>query len=101
MISLKTRTLPVGDVFCSKDLSGWAKALWLLGLIAVAWPGVLSNIIIRGDGLEERNANAMIEAEQKRRAYTGDASLLSVSDERGKRAQLKDKGVITEDEFRA
>ena len=90
----------VGDVFRSKDLSGWAKALWVLGIIAVPWLGVLSYIIVRGDGMEERNANAMIEAEEKRRAYIRDASVSSVSDELAKLAELKDKGVITEDEFR-
>ena len=91
----------IGDVFRSKDLSGWAKALWILGIIAVPWLGVLAYIVIRGDGMDERNAKAMADAEEKRRAYIRDAALPSVSDELAKLADLKDKGIITDDELQA
>ena len=91
----------IGDVFRSKDLSGWAKALWVLGIIAVPWLGVLAYIVTRGDGMDERSAKAMADADERRRAYIRDSVVPSVSDELAKLAELKDKGIITDDELRA
>jgi hypothetical protein len=91
----------IGDVFRSKDLGGWAKALWVLGIIAVPWLGVLAYIVTRGDGMDERSAKAMADADERRRAYIRDAVVPSVSDELAKLAELKDKGIITDDELRA
>ena len=53
----------ISDVFRSNDLSGIAKGLWVLFIIVVPWLGVLSYLVIRGDGMQERNLQAVAEAE--------------------------------------
>ena len=36
------------DLFRSHDLSGWAKALWIIGIIILPYLGVLLYLIVRG-----------------------------------------------------
>src|SRR6202012_4951815 len=44
----------ITDIFRSRDLSGWAKAGWTLGVILVPLLGVLVYLIVRGDSMHER-----------------------------------------------
>jgi len=91
----------VADVFRSKDLGGFAKAIWVLGIIIIPWLGVLAYLLVRGDGMAERNAQAAAEVQAMHRAYIQDVAGPSTADELAKLAELKEKGVITEDELRA
>ncbi len=91
----------ISDVFRSKDLGGVEKALWVLGIIAIPWLGVLAYIVIRGDGMAERNAQAVADAEKMRRDYLQDVVGSSTADELTKLAELKDKGIITDAELQA
>ena len=45
----------VMDVFRSHDLSGFAKAMWILLIIIIPLFGVLIYVIVRGHGMTERN----------------------------------------------
>jgi hypothetical protein len=49
----------LADVFRSDDLSGWAKAGWVILVIVVPIVGVLIYLIARGDKVSE-HANATI-----------------------------------------
>lgn len=89
----------ISDVFRSKDLSGLEKALWVLGIIVIPWLGVLTYIVIRGQGMAERNAQTLAEVEKMRRAYVQDVAGSSTADELTKLAELKDKGIITDAEL--
>jgi hypothetical protein len=89
----------ISDVFRSKDLGGMEKALWVLGIIVVPWLGVLAYIVIRGQGMAERNAQAVADAENMRRAYLQDVVGSSTADELTKLADLRDKGIITDAEL--
>lgn len=89
----------ISDVFRSDDLSGFAKALWVLGIIVVPWLGVLAYIVIRGDGMKARNIQATVEAENMRQAYIRQAVGKPVSEELASLAELRDKGVITDAEL--
>ena len=91
----------ISDVFRSKDLGGVEKALWVLGIIAIPWLGVLAYIVIRGQGMAERNAQAVADAEKIRRAYLQDVVGSSTADELTKLADLRDKGIITDAELQA
>ena len=91
----------ISDVFRSKDLGGVEKALWVLGIIAIPWLGVLAYIVIRGQGMAERNAQAVADAEKIRRAYLQDVVGSSTADELTKLAELRDKGIITDAELQA
>ena len=46
------------DIFRSRDLAGWGKALWTLVVIIVPLVGVLIYLIARGNGMEERRMQA-------------------------------------------
>jgi len=91
----------ISDVFRSKDLSGLAKGLWVLGIIILPWLGVLAYIVIRGGSMAERTAKSMASAEEVRRTYIRDVAAPSVAEELSKLADLKEKGVITAEELQA
>jgi len=91
----------ISDVFRNKDLSSVEKALWVLGIIIIPWLGVLAYLIIHGDGMAERSAQAAAEVEDMRRSYIRDVAGASTADELAKLAELKDKGVITDEELQA
>jgi hypothetical protein len=44
------------DVFRRRDISGWAKAAWIVFLIIVPFLAVLIYLIAQHDGMAERNA---------------------------------------------
>ena len=91
----------ISDVFRSNDLSGLAKGLWVLFIIVVPWLGVLSYLIIRGDGMQERNLQSVAEAAERQRAYIQNVAGASTADELSKLSDLKENGVITEAQFEA
>jgi len=91
----------ISDVFRSKDLSGLAKGLWVLGIIILPWLGVLAYIVIRGGSMAERTAKSVASAEEVRRTYIRDVAAPSVAEELSKLADLKEKGVITAEELQA
>ncbi|PRY23845.1 phospholipase D-like protein [Aliiruegeria haliotis] len=92
----------VSDIFASEDLNGMGKGLWILGVIIVPWLGVLLYLIIRGDGMQERNRKAAEAIQDAQKAYIQDmAGTRSAADELAKLAELKEKGVINEEEFQA
>jgi hypothetical protein len=92
----------VADIFRSRDLSGWGKALWTLLIIIVPLLGALTYLIARGKGMAERSAEEYGLREEAFRTYVRDAagsSEPSVADELTKLAQLRDAGTISTDEF--
>jgi predicted membrane channel-forming protein YqfA (hemolysin III family) len=91
----------VTDVFRSHDLSGFAKALWTLGLIVVPWLGVLVYLIARGDSMAQRSAASAEAADRATRRYIQDAASVSPANELEKLAGLKESGVISQAEFNA
>ena len=44
------------DIFRSHDLGGWAKGLWVIGIIIMPYLGVLVYLIFRGGKMHERAA---------------------------------------------
>jgi Short C-terminal domain/Phospholipase_D-nuclease N-terminal len=91
----------ISDVFRSKDIGGFSKAFWVLFVILIPWLGVLSYILIRGKGMEERNMQLMMDAAENQRTYIQGLAGTSTADELSKLAELKDKGVINDTQFEA
>ena len=91
----------ISDVFRSPDLGGVSKGIWMLFIIVIPWLGVLSYLVIRGQGMQERNMQAMADAGDRQRAYIQSVAGTSTADELSKLAELKEKGVITDAEFDA
>ncbi len=93
-----------GDIFRSRDLSGWAKALWTLFVVFIPWLGVLIYLIVRGKSMEDRSMQAAAEQEKATRQYVQTVASddgASSADEIAKLAQLRNSGSITQDEFDA
>ncbi len=89
----------VADIFRSKDMNGAAKAIWVAFVILIPWLGVLSYLIVRGDKMHEHNVEAMNKMEEAQKDYIRSIANVSAADELERLAALKDKGVLTEEEF--
>jgi hypothetical protein len=94
-----------GDIFRSDDLSGWGKALWSIFIIVVPYLGVFVYLIARGNKMQERGLKDAAAQEAAFRAHVRDVAGSggggSGADEIAKLADLRDRGVITDDEFQA
>ena len=88
------------DIFRSPDLSGWAKALWVLFVLFVPLVGVLVYLIARGGKMQQHARRDAQVQEQQFRSYVQDAAgSQSTADQLAKLADLRDRGVITAEEF--
>jgi membrane protein implicated in regulation of membrane protease activity len=88
------------DIFRSHDLSGWAKALWFLFVLFIPLIGVLVYLIARGGKMQERAQQDARRQEQDFRAYVQDAASSGTpADQLAKLADLRDRGVISAEEF--
>ena len=88
------------DIFRSRDLSGWAKALWFIFVLFIPLIGVLVYLIARGDSMHERAVQEAKQEDREARRYIQDAAgAPSTADQLSKLADLRDRGVITADEF--
>ncbi|HEY4850906.1 MAG TPA: SHOCT domain-containing protein [Streptosporangiaceae bacterium] len=90
------------DIFRSRDLSGWAKALWFLFVLIIPLVGVLVYLIARGGSMHERAEQQAQAQDEAFRSYVQKAasdSPASTADQLAKLADLRDRGVISADEF--
>jgi ABC-type multidrug transport system fused ATPase/permease subunit len=90
------------DIFRSQDLSGWAKALWFLFVLLIPLIGVLVYLIARGGSMNERAAQQARQQNQEFRSYVQEAAANSpanTADQLAKLADLRDRGVISTQEF--
>jgi membrane protein implicated in regulation of membrane protease activity len=88
------------DIFRSRDLSGGAKALWFIFVLFIPLIGVLVYLIVRGSSMHERAVQQAQQQDQEFRAYVQDAAGSGNSaDQLAKLADLRDRGVITPQEF--
>ena len=89
------------DIFRSRDLSGWAKALWFLFVLLIPLIGVLVYLIVRGSSMHERSVHQAQQQDRELRAYVQEAAgpQPSTADQLAKLADLRDRGVITPEEF--
>jgi hypothetical protein len=88
------------DIFRSHDLSGWGKALWFLFVLIIPLIGVLVYLIVRGGSMHDRMVRQAQQDDQQFREYVQDAaSSASPADQLTKLADLRDRGVITPQEF--
>jgi len=85
------------DLFRSHDLSGWAKAGWLILLIILPLIGILIYLIVRGSGMAERAVKNQLQDADRLRVASG----LAPTDEIANAKRLLDEGTISQDEFEA
>ena len=97
------------DIFRSHDLSGLTKALWFLFVLFIPLIGVLVYLIARGGSMHERSVRqAQRDADAFYASYgrhaapggTGtDGGSASTADQLAKLADLRDRGVLSPEEF--
>jgi Short C-terminal domain/Phospholipase_D-nuclease N-terminal len=92
----------VFDLFRDRDLSGWAKAGWLIFIIVLPFLGLFVYLIVRGKGMAERSAKQQIEAQKEFDEYVRTtAGSGGPSQEIANAKKLLDDGAITQEEFDA
>jgi predicted PurR-regulated permease PerM len=90
------------DIFRSRDLSGWAKGLWFLFVLFIPLIGVLVYLIARGGSMNERAEQQAQQQDQEFRSYVQEAagdSPTNTADQLAQLADLRDRGVISAQEF--
>ncbi|MGD0374447.1 MAG: SHOCT domain-containing protein [Streptosporangiaceae bacterium] len=87
------------DIFRSHDLSGWAKALWVIFVVILPFLGVLVYLIARGGQMHERAERQAKRQDEAWRSYVQQSAGTSTADQLAKLADLRDRGVISADEF--
>ena len=89
----------LSDLFRDHELSGWAKAAWVLFLVFIPFLTALIYLIARGEGMRERAIKAQADAKQHMDAYIREQAHSSPADELHKLNDLKEKGAISAEEF--
>lgn len=89
----------VSDIFRSKDLNGLSKAIWIGAVMLLPWLGVLAYLVLRGDKMEEHNRAALEKMKDDQRDYIRSVASVSAADELERLAALKEKGVLSDEEF--
>ena len=89
----------VTDVIRDRSLGGWAKAAWLLVLVALPLLGSLIYLVARGDSMAERAAGEQRQAKAAADDYIRSVAGQSPAEEIARAMQLRDAGAITEEEF--
>lgn len=87
------------DLFGDHDLSGWAKAGWTVLIIILPLIGVLGYLIFRGESMRKRQ---IARAEQNERAFQSyvRSAASSPADDIQRLHELKERGVIDDEEFK-
>ena len=90
----------LSDLFRDHELSGWAKAAWVLFLVFIPFLTALIYLIARGEGMRDRTVKAQADAKKHFDEYVRQqAHASSPADELHKLAELKDKGALSQEEF--
>jgi hypothetical protein len=90
------------DVFRRRDISGWAKAAWVIFVVLIPWIGVLVYLIANHDGMNERRVKDSQAAQSQFDDYVRQAAgSAGPAAEIEKAKQLLDSGAITPTEFDA
>jgi uncharacterized membrane protein YcjF (UPF0283 family) len=87
------------DVFRSHDLSGWGKAGWLLLILVLPMIGVLIYLIARGHKMQDHAVQHAQAQDAAFQSYIKTTAASSPADDISKLADLKNQGVLTEEEF--
>ena len=84
-----------GDLFRRRDISGWAKVIWVIVLIIFPYLGVFIYLISQHRGMAERQNQPAEQARDHLRQVVG----FSVADELEKLERLKNSNVISNKEY--
>ena len=83
------------DLFRRHDISGWAKAIWVIALIIFPYLGIFIYLIAQHRGMAERQTQRVQQAREDMHHFAG----YSVADELEKLERLKNSGTISNEEY--
>jgi hypothetical protein len=90
----------IGDLFRDRELSGWVKALWIIGLLVAPFLVALIYLIARGRGMAERQIGAVDQARAATDQYIQSvAGASSPADQIASAKALLDQQTITPAEY--
>ncbi len=87
------------DLFRDTELGGFAKALWIIGLIFLPLMTALVYIIARGGGMADRQRAALQRAKSDTDTYIRSVAGKSPADQIADAKALLDAGTISQEEF--
>lgn len=93
----------ITDIFRDDRLSGWAKTGWLVFCIVLPFLGVFVYVIARGKNMGRREVSQARAQQEEFNAYirqTAAGGRSSSVDELAKLSEIRDRGAITDEEFR-
>jgi Phospholipase_D-nuclease N-terminal/Short C-terminal domain len=92
--------LVFSDIFRSRDMSGWAKAAWIVVIFILPLIGVLIYLIARGHKMQQHAEEAAAASDLATREYIRTVvQQTDSSDELAKLTSLHDSGVLSDEEF--
>ena len=89
----------VADLFRNTEMSGWAKALWIIGLIFLPMLTAVVYIITNGGGMAKRQLEAVKRARSDTDAYIRHVAGRSPAEQIAEAKALLDAGTINAEEF--
>ena len=89
----------LSDLFRDHELSGWAKAAWVLFLVFIPFLTALIYLIARGAGMRDRTIKAQADAKKHFDEYVRTQAHSTPADELHKLNDLKEKGALSAEEF--
>ncbi len=89
----------VADLFRDPDLSGVAKALWIIFLIFLPIVTALVYLLARGRGMSERSRAAALQAKSETDAYIRHAAGTGPAEQIQRAKVLLDSGAISPEEY--
>jgi hypothetical protein len=103
VIWITTVILVIVDIFRSRDLSGLGKAGWFILILVLPIIGVIAYLLVRGTKIAEHRRQDIEAQDKAMREYVQSAGggTAAKADELEKLASLRDRGVLTDDEFTA
>jgi Phospholipase_D-nuclease N-terminal/Short C-terminal domain len=88
------------DVFRRHDISGWAKAAWVIFVVLIPWIGVLAYLIVNHQGMADRRVKEVQASQAQFDDYVRQTARPGGSaSEIEKAKQLLDNGTISQAEF--
>jgi Phospholipase_D-nuclease N-terminal/Short C-terminal domain len=93
------------DIFRSHDMGGFAKAIWVIGVVIFPYFGVLVYLIARGHKMAEHAQQAAAAQDAAAKAYIQQAAGTggggSTADQLAQLGNLKAQGVLDDAQFEA